>query len=203
MSDEVVLRLKVGRFKEALKIVERIKIRVREVVSDTQRAQAATKEDADETRRKQRKQRSRAWKSTTGVEVQQNRFGARLGSVGSAHERVTSLFDAVNSRSVGSIASAFAEFAPGALGPMLAVAGPLVDRLMAYVDERIEIQAAVIEARTQALLDEERFRRDYSRRLAEDAEFERTQARKGYEQFRREEAVFGKRIERLDLLEGL
>ena len=55
----------------------------------------------------------------------------------------------------------------------------------------------------QALLDEERFRRDYSRRLAEDAEFERTQARKGYEQFRREEAVFGKRIERLDLLEGL
>ena len=74
---------------------------------------------------------------------------------------------------------------------------------MAYVDERIEIKAAVLEAKTVALLEEQRLRDDYTRRLREDPDFAQQQAHDAFWQRLREEATFGKRIHRLDLLADL
>jgi len=193
MSREVLLSLKTTHYERALKLVQRIRQGARDALQQTQ--------EADDTQQRQGRLRARA-KRLRGRDVasgQQGRFGAAVGSIGSAHERVDSVLSAIESRSVGSIAASVGQFLPG-IGPILAVAGPLMDRLMTYVDERIEIKVAVLEAKTLARLEEERLRDDYTRRLREDPSFQAEQAHEGFYRLIREEAALGKRVHRVDLL---
>lgn len=82
-----------------------------------------------------------------------------------------------------------------AAGPLAALLAPLTEKLLAYVDERIQAEVDKREKRLLARLDEERFRADYNRRFAEDPRFAREEARRALEQTLAEEAKRGRRIE--------
>jgi hypothetical protein len=87
------------------------------------------------------------------------------------------------------------QFIPG-LGPFMTLLAPLTEKLLGYLEERLQQELAKQEALFTARLEEERFRRDYSRRLEEDPRFAREQAKQAFQQTLREEAVLGKRIQK-------
>ncbi|MCO5171161.1 MAG: hypothetical protein M9894_33065 [Planctomycetes bacterium] len=80
-------------------------------------------------------------------------------------------------------------------GPLVALLAPLTQKLLAYVDERVRKEVDQREQRLFAHLEEERFRADYARRLAEDPRFARAEARRALEATLAEEARRGPRIE--------
>ena len=85
---------------------------------------------------------------------QQDRFAQVFGSVGEAREKGEALLG-IFEGNLGQVLGGVGQLVPG-LGPFASLISPLLDRLTAYVDERIEIQAAVLEARTLARLRDHR-----------------------------------------------
>ena len=83
--------------------------------------------------------------------------------------------------------------APFAPGGNFATA-PLTEKLIGYLEERLQQELAKLEAAFTARLDEEAFKRDYARRLKEDPQFAREQARRAFDQAMAEEAALGKRV---------
>lgn len=193
MSREVLLGLDTSHLKRAVSLIKQVRATAKEALQKT----------ADVSKEKARQRRlQKRWKARQGqdaVGLQQQRFLGGLEGATSIHERVSSVFDAVQNRSVGSLATAAGQFLPG-VGQLLMVAGPIVDALQSYVDEQIAKQTAKLEAKTLARLEEMRVRDDYTRRLEEDPVFQEEQSRRAYRQFQAEEKAFGKRIHSLDLL---
>lgn len=82
------------------------------------------------------------------------------------------------------------------LGALTGLLAPLTQKLIAYLDERLEKEIRKETAAFRARLEEERFLADYPRRLREDPAFARAEARKALEATLMEEALLGKRLEK-------
>ncbi|HBP20487.1 MAG TPA: hypothetical protein DEA08_22185 [Planctomycetes bacterium] len=199
MSREILLRLKTERYEKALKLIERLKQGAKDALDRTRQAEETA--DAGDRRRKALAGRAKRLRGRDLVRGQQDRFAQVFGSVGEAREKGEALLG-IFEGNLGQVLGGVGQLVPG-LGPFASLISPLLDRLTAYVDERIEIQAAVLEARTLARLEEQRLRDDYSRRLRKDPEFQREQAHDAFWRLLREEAARGKRIHRTDLLADL
>lgn len=127
-------------------------------------------------------------------------FSDLFGTVGEAREKGESaaqlLFGGGSpAQTIPALISGAGQFIPG-LGPFMTLLAPLTEKLLSYLEERLQQELKKQEERFNARLEEERFRMDYTRRFQEDPAFARDQARRALEQTLAEEAARGKRIQK-------
>ena len=217
MAREVLLRFRTKNFERAKKVAERIAERAKKTLDTAKTLGTELKENLQQTQKAAELRRRGAGLGGRGAAAsardlqagQRQGFGQLLGTVGEAREKGESfanlLFGGQDmTQALPSLISGVGQFIPG-LGPFMTLLAPLTEKLLGYLEERLQQELAKQEALFTARLEEERFRRDYTRRLEEDPQFAREQAKRAFEQTLAEEAVLGKRIQRTtaDLLTDL
>jgi len=130
------------------------------------------------------------------VRGQQDRFAAFFGTVGAAREKGELLGRMLLSGevNVSQLLSGVGPLLAG-MGPFAALLAPLTEKLMAYVDERLEQELKVQASALRAELATELFVADFEKRFREDPAFAQEQAQKAFLQTLREEAMHGRRID--------
>ena len=210
MAKTIVLNFALKKLKAAEEAAKRILVTVKKssgLSKEERREQSkAAREGLKEVRARQRfeKRRQRLQRrasALSGRDLQANsrgRFGGLFGSVGEAREKGESLANALfgdgeASQKLPALISGAGQFLPG-LGPFMTLLAPLTEKLIGHLEERLQVELAKQEAAFTARLDEQAFQRDYARRLKEDPQFAREQARRAFDQAVVEEAALGKRV---------
>ncbi len=217
MAREVLLRFRTKNYERAKKVAERIAERAKKTLDTAKHLGGELKENLQQAQKTAalRKRGAGLGRRGAGASArdlqagQRQGFGELFGSVGEAREKGESLANVLfggqdMTQALPSLISGVGQFIPG-LGPFMTLLAPLTEKLLGYLEDRLQQELAKQEALFTARLEEERFRRDYSRRLEEDPRFAREQAKRAFEQTLAEEAVLGKRIQRTtaDLLTDL
>ena len=217
MAREILLRFRTKNYERAKKVAERIAERAKKTLATAKDLGGELKESLQQTQkaaelRKRGAGLGRRGAAASGRDLlagQRKGFGELLGTVGEAREKGESFANVLfggqdMTQALPSLISGVGQFIPG-LGPFMTLLAPLTEKLLGYLEERLQQELAKQEALFTARLEEERFRRDYSRRLEEDPAFAREQAKQALQQTLREEAVIGKRIQKTtaDLLTDL
>jgi len=217
VAREILLRFRTKNYERAKKIAERVAERAKKTLATTKTLTTELKQSLQQAQKAAELRKRGAALGRRGAAAsardlqagQQQRFAQRFGSVGAAREKgetfANVLFGGQEiTQSLPSLISGVGQFVPG-LGPFMTLLAPLTEKLLGHMNERFEQELAKQESLLTARLEEERFRRDYSRRLEEDPRFEREQARAAFELTLAEEAVRGKRIHKstADLLTDL
>ena len=132
--------------------------------------------------------------------LQRGRFGQLFGSVGEAREKAESALNLFSgggdvTQQLPALISGVGQFIPG-IGPFMAVLGPVTEKILSHMEERLQQELAKQEALFTGRLEEERFRNDFGRRLEEDPSFRREQAKRALEETLAEEKALGKRVQK-------
>ena len=206
MAREILLRFRTENYERAREVAKKVAERAQRTLQTAKGLTGELRQGLDRARKAaELRQRGaalgRRGAAASARDLQaagQSRFGGLFGTVGEAREKGESLANALFSeggvtQNLPSLISGVGQFIPG-LGPFMTLLAPLTEKLLGYLEERLQQELAKMEASFLARLDEEAFKRDYSRRLKEDPQFARDEARRAFEQTLAEEAVLGKRI---------
>lgn len=206
MARDVLLRFALRNYERAREVATKVAERAERTLStakgltdELRLGLAQTRELATERARAAalgKRGATAAGRDVQGLEAR--RFGGLFGPAAEAREKGESfvnLFtgDKQASQAIPGLLRAGA-FVPG-IGPFMALLAPLTEKLLGHLEERLERELARREAALVARLEEDRFRSDYTRRLAEDPAFARQQARVAFERALAEEAALGTRVE--------
>jgi len=207
VAREILLRFRTKNYERARKVAERIAERAKDTLHTAKSLGAELREQVEQARRTAELRKRGAAMGRRGAAAsardlqagQRQRFGEALGAAGEAREKgeaLAALFsgeDVVSS--LPSLIGGVGQLVPG-LGPFAALLAPLAEKLLGYLEERLEQELAKQEALFTARLEEERFQRDYTRRLEEDPRFAREQAKRALQLTLAEEARLGKRVQK-------
>ncbi len=217
MAREILLRFRTKNYDRAKKVAERIAERARKTLATAKTLTGAVKQGLERAQKAAELHKRGASLGKRGAAAsardlqagQRQGFGQFFGTVGEAREKGESLANALFggqglAQSLPSLFSGVGQFVPG-LGPFMTLLAPLTEKLLSHFEERLQQELAKQESLFTARLEEERFQRDFTRRLKEDPDFAREQARRAFEQTVAEEAALGKRVHRqtADLLTDL
>ena len=217
MAREVLLRFRTKNYERAKKVAERIAERAKKTLATAKTLTGEVKQGLERAQNAAELRKRGAGLGRRGAAAsardlqagQRQGFGQLIGTVGEAREKGESFANALfggqgMTQSLPSLISGVGQFVPG-LGPFMTLLAPLTEKLLGYLEERLQQELAKQESLFTARLEEERFRRDFTRRLKEDPAFAREQAKKAFEQTLAEEAAVGKRIQKTtaDLLTDL
>lgn len=208
MAREILLRLRTRNYDRAKEVAQRVAERARKTLETAKVLRDELRQGLDRAQKTaELRQRAsalgRRGGAASGRDVfagQRAGFGELLGTVGAAREKGESfaqlLFGGGSpSQTIPALISGAGQFVPG-LGPFMALLGPLTEKLLGYLEERLQQELKKQEERINARLEEDRFRMDYARRFQEDPRFAREQAREALARTLAEEAVLGKRIQK-------
>jgi len=217
VAREILLRLRTKNYERAEKLAKRIAERAKATLRT---AKGLTQELREGVRQAQAQAELRRRGAALGARgaraagrdlqaAQRQAFGQRLGGLAEAREKGETLKNLALTAQEGGLRAlpallSAAQFVPG-LGPLAALVTPVAEAVLSKLEERFEQELKQQEARLTARLEEERFRRDYTRQLEEDPSFRRQEARRAFELTLAEEARRGPRIQRstADLLSDL
>ena len=217
MAREILLRFRTKNYERARKVAEKIAERAKKTLDTARNLTGELKESVERTQkraelRKRGAALGRRGAAASGRDLQAGQrqgFSQLFGTVGEAREKGESFANALfggqdMTQALPSLISGVGQFIPG-LGPFMTLLAPLTEKLLGYLEERLQQELAKQEALFTARLEEERFRRDFTRRLQEDPRFAREQAKEAFRQTLAEEAAVGKRIQKTtaDLLTDL
>lgn len=204
---EVVLRLAVKNYERARDVLAQVTERTQRTLDAVKGVTASLREGVELARQLPKESSGGASLDDRAAEVRQRdlqaldrqRFGKAIGWGKEHLEKGLSVWSALSSGDLGQalpgLATAAAPLLPG-IGPFLALVLPLEERLRKYLDEKLQRELALSEARLMARLDARALDRDYNRRIAEDPAFARQEARRALSLTLAEEARLGKRVER-------
>jgi len=206
VAREILLRFRTQNYERAREAAKKVAERTKRTLQTAKGLGNELKEGLDRARKAAELRRrgaalGRRGAAASGRDLQaagRSRFGELFGSVGEAREKGESLANALFggggvTQNLPSLISGVGQFIPG-LGPFMTLLAPLTEKLLGYLEERLHQELAKMESSFLARLDEEAFKRDYARRLKDDPQFAREEARRAFEQTLAEEAVLGKRI---------
>jgi len=208
VAREILLRFRTRNYERAQKVTEKIADRARKTLSTAKNLGSELRENLQQTQKRAELRSRGAALGQRGAAAaerdlqlgERQAFGQLFGTVGEAREKGESLANVLFggqeiTQALPSLISGVGQFVPG-LGPFMTLLAPLTEHLLGYLEERLQQELAKQEALFTARLEEERFRRDFTRRLEEDPRFAREQARRAFEQTLAEEAAVGKRIQK-------
>lgn len=197
MARELLLRLALRNYERAREVAAQVAERAQKTLATAKGLTAELRQGAE---RAEKLAAARERASARGAQyAAPTTLRQTLGSLGQARERGEQV-----GRAVGHLGDA-AQSLPGlmttagwltGLGAFTALLVPLTQKLIAYLDERLEKEIRKETAAFRARLEEERFLADYPRRLREEPAFARAEARKALEATLMEEALLGKRLEK-------
>lgn len=206
MAREILLRFRTKNYERARDVAKKVAERARKTLQTAKGLSGELKEGLDRARKKaELRQRAaglgRRGAAASGRDLQamgRSRFGELFGTVGEAREKGESFANALFgaggiTQNLPSLISGVGQFVPG-LGPFMTLLAPLTEKLLGYLEERLQQELAKMESAFTARLDEEAFKRDYSRRLKEDPQFARDEARRAFQHTLAEESTLGKRV---------
>lgn len=207
MAREILLRFRTKHYEKARETAQKVAERARQTLDTAKGLRDELKLGLERAQKLAELRRRTAALGRRGAAAserdvaagQRASFSDLFGTVGEAREKGESaaqiLFGGGSAaQTIPSLISGAGQFVPG-LGPFMTLLAPLTEKLLSYLEERLQQELKKQEERFSARLEEERFRMDYTRRFEEDPGFARDQAQRAFEQTLAEEAARGKRIQ--------
>lgn len=208
MAREILLRFRTKNYERAKKVAEAVADRAKKTLATAKDMSEELKEGVQRAQKAAQLRKRGATLGKRGAAasgrnlqgLQRGRFGQLFGSVGEAKEKaegVLGLFSGGGevTQQLPGLISGVGQFIPG-IGPFMAVLGPVTEKILGHMEERLQQELAKQEALFTGRLEEERFRNDFTRRFQEDPRFRREQAKQAFRETLIEEKVLGKRVQK-------